>query len=131
MYIHTSNTLRVCVYIYIYICIFILYLYTHISVYFIASSYQFVTALYHVNILVCTHMCVYIIYIYIYIYTHCIILIITANLRTKILDFRGFDSSVILFLRCGILMSIGDPPESLSQAILVGIMLVGRLGAAR
>ena len=26
-------------------------------------------------------------------------------------------------------MSIGDFPESLSQAILVGIMLVGRLGA--
>ena len=30
----------------------------------------------------------------------------TANLRTKILDFRGFDSSIILILRAGILMSI-------------------------
>ena len=28
----------------------------------------------------------------------------------------------------GTLMCIGDFPESLSQAILVGIMLVGRLG---
>ena len=52
----------------------------------------------------------------------------TANLRTKILDFRGFDSSIILILRGGILRPIGNFPESLSQAILVGIMLVGRLG---
>ena len=52
----------------------------------------------------------------------------TANLRAKILDFRGFDSSRILILRGGILMSIGNVPESLSQRILVGIILVGRLG---
>ena len=56
------------------------------------------------------------------------IILLTANLRTKILDFRGFDPSIILILRDGILMSIGDFLESLSQAILVGIMLVGRLG---
>ena len=42
---------------------------------------------------------------------------LTANLRTKVLDFRGFDSSIILILRGGILMSIGNFPESLSQAI--------------
>ena len=42
------------------------------------------------------------------------------------MDFRGFESSIIL--RGEILMSIGDFPESLSQAILVGIILVGRLG---
>ena len=30
-----------------------------------------------------------------------------ANLCTKILDFRGFDSNIILILRGGILMSIG------------------------
>ena len=52
----------------------------------------------------------------------------TANLRTD-MDFRGFDSSIILILRGGILMSNGDFLESLSQAILVGILLVGRLGA--
>ena len=52
----------------------------------------------------------------------------TANLRTTIMDFRGFHSSLILILRGGILMFIGDFPESLSQAILVGKMLVGRLG---
>ena len=52
----------------------------------------------------------------------------TANLRTKIMDFRGFDSSRILMLRGGIPRPIGDFPESLSQAILVGIILVGRLG---
>ena len=43
----------------------------------------------------------------------------TANLRTKILDFRGFDSNIILILRGGILMSVGDFLEIVSQAILV------------
>ena len=52
----------------------------------------------------------------------------TANLRTKIMDFRGFDSNIILILRGGILISKGDFPESLSQEILVGVMLVGRSG---
>ena len=51
----------------------------------------------------------------------------TPNLPTKIVDFRGFDSSVILNFRGGMLMSIGNFPESLIQAMLVGIMLVGRL----
>ena len=52
----------------------------------------------------------------------------TAYLRTKILDFRGFDSSIILILSGGILMSIGILPESSSQGILVGLILVGRSG---
>ena len=52
----------------------------------------------------------------------------TANLRTEILDFRGFDPSRILILRGGTLMSIGNFPESLRRAIFVGIILVGRLG---
>ena len=52
----------------------------------------------------------------------------TANLRSKILDFRGFDSSRILILRGGVLRSIGNCPESLGQGILVGVILVGRLG---
>ena len=38
---------------------------------------------------------------------------VTANLRTKILDFRWFDSSRILHLRGAILMSIGNLPEFL------------------
>ena len=42
----------------------------------------------------------------------------TANLRTEILDFRGFDSSIIVILRDGILRHMGNFPESLSQAIL-------------
>ena len=46
------------------------------------------------------------------------------------MDFRGFDSSIILILRGGILTSIGDFPECLSQAILVGIMLAWRLGVS-
>ena len=52
----------------------------------------------------------------------------TPDLPTNIVDFGGFDSSVILIERGGILMSKGDFPESLSQAMLVGVMLVGRLG---
>ena len=94
------------------------------------------------------------IYIYIYIYTHIYIYIYIysvrqvalgkrfppnwtgqggtmANLRTKIMDFRVADSSIISILRGGIPMSVGDLPDSLSQAILVGIMLVGRLLAAQ
>ena len=54
----------------------------------------------------------------------------TANLRVKILDFRGFDSSKILIFSSGILVSIGISPEVvLRQEILVGIILVGRFGA--
>ena len=55
----------------------------------------------------------------------------TPNLPTNIVDFRGFDSSIILILRGGILMSMEDFPESSSQAIVVGIMLVGRSGVHR
>ena len=50
------------------------------------------------------------------------------NIPTNIVDFRRFDSSIILNVRGGILMSIRNFPESLSQAMLVGTMLVGRLG---
>ena len=103
---------------------------------------------------VCMYVCMYInvcIYIYIYEYTHINKhigpaafaapaaaaqvaagqdLTDTGNLRTNIMDFRVFDSSRILILRGGLLMSKGNFPEDLSQAILVGIMLVGRLGVA-
>ena len=41
---------------------------------------------------------------------------------TKILDFRGFDSSIIISLRGGIFMSIGSFPESLSQQTSAGIL---------
>ena len=53
----------------------------------------------------------------------------TANLRTKILDFRGFDPSGILMTRDGIPTSTGNSQETLSQRILVGRILAGRLGA--
>ena len=46
------------------------------------------------------------------------------------MDFRGFDASIILILRGGIPRPVGDFAESLSQAILAGMMLVGRLGVA-
>ena len=54
--------------------------------------------------------------------------LLTANFPTNIVDFRGFDSSIILILRGGIPRPIVDFPESLSQAMLAGIMLVGGLG---
>ena len=62
---------------------------------------------------------------YIFIYTHVVNTHppSTANLQPKILDFRGFDSSRILTLRGGIPRPIGNFPESLSRAILVGIIL--------
>ena len=47
------------------------------------------------------------------------------------MDFRGFDSSIILIIRGGILRPIGDAPESLTQAMLVGEILVGRMGAGK
>ena len=43
---------------------------------------------------------------------------LTANLRTNMMDFRGFDSSIILILRGGILMSIGYFPENLRSSNL-------------
>ena len=88
------------------------------------------------------YTCIYI-YIYIYIYITPRIVraphrgrpggrdLYTASLRTKILDFGGFDAGRILILRGGIPRPIGNFLESLSQAILAGILLVGRLGVAR
>ena len=54
----------------------------------------------------------------------------TANLLTKTLDFGGPDSTGILILRGGIPRPTGNSPESLSQRILAGIILVWRLGVA-
>ena len=53
---------------------------------------------------------------------------ITPGSPINIVDFRGFCSNIIYILRGGIPSPIGDFPEDLSQAMLVGIMLVGRLG---
>ena len=52
----------------------------------------------------------------------------TPNPPNNTVHFRGLDSKMILNERVGILRPIGDFPESLSQAMLAGIMLVGRLG---
>ena len=77
------------------------------------------------------HMYMYI-YIYIYVYVYVYVaqsrVSTTANLPTNIIEFTGFDSSIMLCLRAGILRPMGNFPESLSQAILAGIMLVWRLG---
>ena len=43
------------------------------------------------------------------------------------MDVRGFDSNIMLILRGGIPRPVGSFPEKMSQAILVGIILVGRL----
>ena len=52
----------------------------------------------------------------------------TPNPPTNIVGFRGFDTNIILNLRGGIPRPMGNLPESLSQAMLVGIMLVGKSG---
>ena len=52
----------------------------------------------------------------------------TPNPPINIVDFTGFDSNIVLIEKGGILMSIGNLPESLSQAMLVGTILVGGLG---
>ena len=57
-----------------------------------------------------------------------IIAAVAANPRANIVDFGGFDSGIILILRGGIPRHIGDFLEVLTQAMLVGVMLVGRLG---
>ena len=107
----------------------------------------------YIYIYIYIHICVYI-YIYIYIYYVYIYIYMwirrkqrrpptqkcsfrkplaphglpTANLPTKIPGFGGFASSGIKIFRGGLLMSIGNSPESLSQRILVWRILVGRLG---
>ena len=45
-------------------------------------------------------------------------LTVRANLRTKILDVRGFGSNIILSLRLGILRSVGDFAEIMIRRIL-------------
>ena len=79
---------------------------------------------------VCMYVCMYI-YIYIcfcHIYIYMAVRRKTPNLPNKIVDFRGFDSSIMFIERGGIPRPIGDFPESSSQAMLVGTTLVGRLG---
>ena len=52
----------------------------------------------------------------------------TAKLPTIIVDFEGYDSSIILILRGGIPRPIGDFPESLSQAMLAGCNVNREIG---
>ena len=54
-----------------------------------------------------------------------------ADLRTRILDFGGFDSSISFISRSGIPRLEGNFLESMSRAILAGIISAGRLGVAR
>ena len=61
----------------------------------------------------------------------CIYIYIAANLRSKILDLRGLDSSIISILRGGIITSIGNFLDMLNQAILVAIILAGRSGVCK
>ena len=108
---------------------------------------------------VCTYIYIYIyvllyiyiyVYIYIYIYTYIVneetgkkgfaygtMTVVlrrrraTPNLPTNIVNFRGFDSSMILNLRGEIPRPTGDLPESLSQAMLVGCNVSREIGRRR
>ena len=106
-----------------------LYVYMYVHIYIYIYIYT--------NICYVLYVCVYIyiyIHTYVYTYTHRAPklrrekMALTPNLPTNIVDFRGFDSNLILILRGGILRPIGNFTESLSQAMLVGVMSVGRLG---
>ena len=109
--IYYEYTSIIYIYIYIYDILYNMYTYIYVYTYMYIHIYIYIYILRHVCVPSCLASC-------------------TANLRssTKILDFRRFDSSRILILRCGIIMSMGSFPEVLSQRILVGIILVGRLG---
>ena len=136
MYVCMYVCMHVRTYVRMYVCMCMMYIYIYIE----RERKRYV----------CIHVCICI-YIYICIYIHALhresshqdlphsestpvvragmvqsieLGQTTPNLLTSIMDFRGLDSSMILILRPRILMSIGDFPESLSQAILVGIMLV-------
>ena len=137
-----------CVYIHIYI--YILHIYIHIAIYIYMYYIYIYIHTYHARRLVqargrqhraethgpslamvpvYAYIYIYIcIYIYIYIHTYTHICICTANIRTEIRDFGGFDSSIFLNVRGGILMSIGNVQDNLSQQILAWRLLVGRLG---
>ena len=99
----------VCVYIYIYICS------------------------YHCIVSICVYVCIC---IYIYIHT-CVFAhyyyydyddMMLRPISVLRLDFRGLYSGIILISRGGHPMSRGIFPESLSQPILAGTILVGGLG---
>ena len=116
--------MHVCVYIYIYIYT---HTYTHTYMYHVRVCYKctrIVPTCTHWGVQTCTARGNT---------THIMYKIArasrgTPNLPTNIVDFRRFDSSTILMLRGEIFRPIGDFPESLSQPMLAGTMLVGRLG---
>ena len=56
-----------------------------------------------VYVLIC--LCVYV-FMFVCLCRFMLVLCVTANLPTNIMDFRGFDSRIILILRGGILMSV-------------------------
>ena len=82
------------------------------------SSYIYIYT--YIYIYIYTYICIYI-YIHTYIHTYMCIYIYICIYHTP----DRFDSSRILFLRCGILMPIRYFPECLSQRILVRIISVG------
>ena len=140
LYIYIYTLWYICVYIYIYIYTYI-HIHTHLLLFCLLFFFSFCFVFFFVYFLI---------HIWHILYTHTyvddaharprqqegrehggalqvVLVIIMPNLPTNIVDFRRFDSSIILSLMGGIPRSIGDFPESLSQAILVGTMLVGRL----
>ena len=111
-----------CIYIYIYIYIYTFNIYIYIYMNIICKNSTIIYAciklhydIFH-DITSCYNMLCYVMLSY------------TPNLPTNIVDFRGFDSSTILVLRGGTLMSVGNSPESLSQAMLGGCNVSREIG---
>ena len=112
-------------YIYIYIYIYI-YTHTYIRIYVTANSRTDITD--HIYIYIEREIHVYNVYMCIYIYIY---IYVTANPRTDISDLGGFDSSIILILRDGILMSIRDFPGNFESTNLSRDNLSRKIGRNR
>ena len=60
----------------------------------------------------------------------CMYIYIYRERERDIIVIGGFDSSRILILTGELIISKGDFPEIMSQRILVGIIVAGRLGVS-
>ena len=116
VYMHIYIYIYIYMYIYTYVCIYI-YIYVYIHIYIYIYIYTNTYVMYESGLglerLVLRQSLREL-----YLGRRATALRCTAYLRTKLPDFRGFYSSRILMLRCGILTSIGNFPRSLESTNL-------------
>ena len=144
-YVYIYIYVSVCIYIYIqicmYVCIYIyIYIYVSLSLSLYIYIYIYVDHTKRRQGLCTDSHAVFLGYLYAHLLTHLaptypsvqylrrLVRVLRPVSVLTLQISRWFDSSIILILRGGIPRPTGNFPESLSQAILVGIMLAGRLG---